>query len=130
MAKFIPQQYAKVLFRLMQDAPEKKWDLVIRTFMDYLKKQQAMKKLPHILMYVEQYAKEAEGVQQLEVASAKPLSKEIIRAIETTMGEKVETTLRVDESLIGGIIVRTKNTILDGSVKTQLTRLKQRMGKS
>lgn len=130
MAKFIPQQYAKVLFRLMQDVPEKQWELVISTFMTYLKKEQAMKKLPHILKYVEQYAKEADGVQEIEVTSAKPLSKEIVHDIEKTIGKKVETTTRVDETLVGGVVVRTKNTILDGSVKTQLARLKQNMGNS
>lgn len=130
MAKFISQQYAKVLFRLMQDAPEKQWELVISTFMAYLKKEQAMKKLPHILKYVEQYAKEADGVHEIEITSARALSKETVHDIEKIIGKKVETTVRIDETLVGGVVVRTKNTILDGSVKTQLARLKQNMGNS
>lgn len=127
MAKLLPQQYAKVLFHLTQDAPEKKLNDIIDTFVAYLKKERAIKKLPHILKHFETYAKEKNGVHEIEVTSAHPLTKETIHNIEKAIGETVETKTKVDETMVGGIVIRTKNTILDGSVKTQLARLKHNM---
>lgn len=127
MAKLLPQQYAKVLFHLTDGIEEHELDKAMDTFIAFLKKEHVMKKLPYILKYFEQYEKEKRGVHEIEVTSAHPLSKQAIDMIEGVVGENVETKTKVDETLVGGIVIRTKNTILDGSVKTQLARLKNKM---
>lgn len=124
MPKLIPQQYAKVLLGLLKDVPQKEMANVVDGFIAYLKKERAIKKLPYILDSVERYAKEADGIHEIHVTSAQTLSTEMLARIEGVVGGKVETKTAVDASLIGGIVVRTKNTILDASVKTQLARLK------
>jgi F-type H+-transporting ATPase subunit delta len=55
------------------------------------------------------------------------MSKEEVTEVSKHFGEKVETSVKVDPTLIGGITVRTENTILDGSIKTQLERLRQQL---
>ncbi len=42
-------------------------------------------------------------------------------------GKKVQTSYAVDPSIIGGVIVRMGDKIIDGSVKTRLTTLKDRL---
>ncbi|HBC93203.1 MAG TPA: F0F1 ATP synthase subunit delta [Pelotomaculum sp.] len=42
-------------------------------------------------------------------------------------GKKVQTSYAVDPSIIGGVIVRMGDKIIDGSVKTRLASLKERL---
>jgi F-type H+-transporting ATPase subunit delta len=42
-------------------------------------------------------------------------------------GRRVRLQFAVDEDLIGGVVTRVGSTIYDGSVRTQLQQIKQRM---
>lgn len=42
-------------------------------------------------------------------------------------GKKVQTSYTVDPSLIGGVVVRIGDKIIDGSIKTRLATLKERL---
>jgi F-type H+-transporting ATPase subunit delta len=42
-------------------------------------------------------------------------------------GKKVRLQFAVDEELIGGIVTRIGSTVYDGSVRTQLQQIKQKM---
>jgi len=42
-------------------------------------------------------------------------------------GKKVQTSYAVDPSLIGGVVVRMGDKIIDGSIKTRLATLKERL---
>lgn len=68
------------------------------------------------------------GEVTAEVASARPLSDEqkaaVEEALKKAVGGKVAVDLKVDPSLIGGLIVRVGSRMLDTSVATQLQRLK------
>lgn len=66
------------------------------------------------------------------VTSAMPLSsvqkKDLEeKLLETTSFEKMEMHYRVDESLIGGMIIRIGDRVVDNSVKRQLERLTKQM---
>jgi F-type H+-transporting ATPase subunit b len=63
------------------------------------------------------------------VTSALPLSKEEQTAVEkqvvSALGGKGEVTFRVDPNILGGLLVRVGDKLLDGSVSGQLTALRQ-----
>lgn len=69
----------------------------------------------------------ARGVVKAEVVSAVPLAQEdrvrLQAALERQTARKVELSLSVDPALIGGVIVRMENSIIDGSVKRRLEEL-------
>jgi F-type H+-transporting ATPase subunit delta len=46
-------------------------------------------------------------------------------AIETATGKQVEVKVVVDPSVLGGVVTTVGDTVLDGSVRTRLERLKQ-----
>ncbi len=129
MPKLIPQQYAKLLYGLTKGLEGKKLDSAVRVFADYLKKEQSLSKVDYILKHFESYAKEKEGITQISITGARKLSTESVDEIKKSFGKNVETVTGTDKSLIGGVIVRTKNTILDGSIRTQLQNLKRKMSK-
>jgi F-type H+-transporting ATPase subunit delta len=64
-----------------------------------------------------------------EVTTAVPLAPETLRRLEQGLaaatGRKVTLAARVDPSIIGGVVTRLGSTIYDGSVTTQLQKMKQ-----
>ena len=75
----------------------------------------------------------AQGTVSATVVSAAPLTPELRArtqaALEKLSGRKVNLTAEVDAALLGGAITRVGSMIYDGSLKTQLARLRQSMGK-
>lgn len=53
------------------------------------------------------------------------LTSEVQQALEKITGKRVAITTQVDESIIGGIIAKVGDLVLDGSIKTQLDELKE-----
>ena len=71
------------------------------------------------------------GIAEAEVVSARELSateqERLAKALERRTGKKIEARFRHDESLIGGAVVRVGSTVYDGSVREQLTRLREQL---
>ncbi len=67
----------------------------------------------------------------VEITSAVPLQEDAIRKVKETLSRSLEKEImlhpKTDPDIIGGIIVRVEDRILDGSVLGQLERLRMRM---
>jgi F-type H+-transporting ATPase subunit delta len=70
-------------------------------------------------------------VVRAELRSAAPLSPEALRAIEAQLGSvtgmQVAVDATVDPSLIGGVLAKVGGTVYDGTVKSQLQRLRTQL---
>ncbi len=68
------------------------------------------------------------GVVRVQARTAYPLDSQqeqaLIRSLQQRTGRRVMLEVQVDPSLIGGVVVRIGDTILDGSVHGQLDRLR------
>jgi len=66
-----------------------------------------------------------------EVITALPLTEEekqiVMKEIFAKVGKEVDVTFRVDPSILGGIIIRVGDKVLDGSVSGQLQELRERL---
>ena len=49
------------------------------------------------------------------------------QSIETKLNKKIDIQLDVDPSLIGGMVLRIDNTIIDGSIKRQLEKIRKHL---
>lgn len=71
------------------------------------------------------------GVTRAEVISAQALDPEQVKAVQARlkemMGRAVTIDARVDESLIGGLVVRMGSRMIDGSLATRLDGLERAM---
>ncbi len=89
--------------------------------------------LPQIVASFSALADELSGVVRPVVTTAQPLEDgqvaDIKAALEKNTGKKVALTVNVDPTLIGGIVTKIGNTVFDGSVKTQLTRIEDTLQK-
>ena len=71
---------------------------------------------------------ESKGIAAAEVISAEPLSDSQMRALKEALkgatGKDVAVDSHIDQSLIGGLIVKLGSRMLDTSLKTRLASLK------
>ena len=87
--------------------------------------------LPEINNLFEQLKAEAEGVIEVTVTSAYELVADqqaaISEAMAKRLGRKVEITSDIDDSLIGGVVIRAGDSVIDASVKGRLKALATQM---
>ena len=85
--------------------------------------------IPHLEAAFRERLLAHQNVVRAEVTSAAPLSPEKTKALEESLsrvtGKKVELSVSVDPELLGGVVAKIGSTVYDGSVKTQLLRLRQ-----
>lgn len=71
----------------------------------------------------------AEGVREVEVISAyevKPEDEALLsEALKTRFGQAVRIETRTDESLIGGVVIKAGDFVIDGSMRGRLDALAQ-----
>jgi len=74
---------------------------------------------------------EAQGQATVTIRSAAPISSEderrIVSNVERIGGFKAEVKKEVDPALIGGVVVRFNNKVLDGSVKNRISLIKKEL---
>ena len=87
--------------------------------------------LPDLLEAFRQRVRDFQKIVRAEVVTAEPLSAEraeaVERGLEQASGRHVQMDLRVDPSLIGGVVARIGSIVYDASVATQLQKMKQRL---
>lgn len=87
--------------------------------------------LPAIAAAFREVREAAAGVVPATLTTAAPLTPELERrtmaALERLTGRKVRLQTRVDPSLVGGAVTQIGSTVYDGSLRTQLTRLRRIM---
>src|SRR4051794_3648463 len=70
----------------------------------------------------------------VEVTSAIELDEGLVRSIgeriEERTGRRIELTSRVDPNIIGGIVLRVGNKVLDASVQGRLQRLRRQLARA
>ena len=74
----------------------------------------------------------AKGLSRAAVTVAEPLKEEHVDALKSALAEiagsdKVEVDVKVDPSIIGGLIVQLGSRMVDSSLKTKLNSIRARM---
>jgi F-type H+-transporting ATPase subunit delta len=76
-------------------------------------------------------ADESEGIAHAHVTTAVELSpqqlSDLTARLSQSMGKRVATTATVDPSIIGGVVVRVGDKLVDGSVRTRLKTLRREL---
>jgi F-type H+-transporting ATPase subunit delta len=72
-----------------------------------------------------------QGITLATATSAAPLSQDEVRAVTARMeqltGGRIELDVQVDPSLLGGLVVRVGDRLIDGSVRGRLERLRNQL---
>jgi F-type H+-transporting ATPase subunit delta len=74
---------------------------------------------------------ERSGIVSAAVTTARPVPESSQQALRQKLtqltGKEVRLSFQTDEELIGGIVTRIGSTVYDGSVRTQLQQVKEKM---
>lgn len=87
--------------------------------------------LPAIAESFDSQVKEFKGIVPMTLVTAKPLDEKtkslILSKVQSLVSGQMEMEEKIDESIIGGFIVRMGDTQIDASIASQFTNLKQRL---
>ncbi|MDH3514412.1 MAG: F0F1 ATP synthase subunit delta [Gammaproteobacteria bacterium] len=102
-------------------------DAAGRNFVRLLAENRRLALLPEIVELYEALRAEAEAVIEADVTSAYALSEteqeKIRAALRRRLGREVRITTYVDASLLGGIVIRAGDLVIDGSVRGRIAAL-------
>jgi len=89
--------------------------------------------LPEISELFETYKAEHEGSIEAEVISAYELAKDQIKnisdALKKKLGREIKIVSRIDKSLVGGVVIRAGDLVIDGSVTGYLQELSSQINR-
>ena len=90
-----------------------------------------IEQLPRVAAEFRRLDDRREGITHAIVTSAAPLTQDELRAItqrlEQQTGGRIALDVQVDPSLLGGLIVRVGDRLIDGSVRGRLERLRNQL---
>lgn len=125
-----PEKKAGILGEIMDKLETS--DLM-RKFFGLLMQKGRMVCIGQINQYYRELADELSGILRARITAAGKLSAKNKKAIgaelEKQTGKKVELTVDVDASLIGGLRTEIGGRLFDGSIKTQLKRIENTLTK-
>lgn len=92
------------------------------------------RRLDHLIVIADEFQKlseEAKGMSRLLVRTAVPLSEAqagtLTRALAERTGRTIVLTSEVDPALIGGAVVSLDHHVIDGTLSTELWRIRRRL---
>jgi len=90
-----------------------------------------IQELPRLAAEFQRLDDERQGVARASVTSTLPLEPDEVRALQerlaTSTDRRVELDLKVDPNLLGGLVVQLGDLLVDGSVRSRLERLRNRL---
>ena len=139
MPKITSQQYATALFDAVSETNPKDQDKVLDNFVRILAQNGDLGKYDEIDAEFRKLKLESQGIKEVEVTISREaeMNRGIIEELNTVVRSHVgngrdhslqtDIKTRIDESIIGGVVVRVDDTLIDASVRTQLNNLNQNL---
>jgi F-type H+-transporting ATPase subunit delta len=126
-----PRVNKERLLALILDICEGQVNEENENFLKLLIHNNRLRLLPSITRLFEALKADDEGYVEVEVLSAYALSKEakhdLTTTLEKTLGKKIHMNVTVEKSLIGGVLVRAGDRVIDGSIRGRLQQLAKRL---
>jgi F-type H+-transporting ATPase subunit delta len=109
-------------------------EAIFLNFLEALVERHRMPAIFRIRTDYEELWEEANQLLPVEVTSAVELDEETVKSIGERIGEQtgrtVELTSSVDPDILGGIVLRVGNFILDASIRNRLNQLRKQVAQA
>jgi F-type H+-transporting ATPase subunit delta len=126
---FSTEEKKKGLDTVLEDA-----DTTVQNFLALLIENHRMPALFRIRRELDRMWQEVNKLLPVQITSAVELDEAVTNQIGEEIGRqtgrKVELTSTVDPDVLGGIVVRVGNSILDASIRTRLERLRKQVARA
>jgi len=132
--KISVKQYAKALFESVEGKTDSQVKDVIENFVKLLAKKNDLKKAEKIINSLISMRDESEGLVRAEITSLEDLNSSTVSAVKDFIAKsaKAKTVVleqKINKKILGGIVIKFRDKILDGSLKTRLGELKEKLVK-
>lgn len=127
--KLSAKEYAQALFEAISETSSSSEDLIVERFLKVLVDNGDINKWPEIEKEFSTFQIKAKGETPATVNFAREhkTNTEFVKSLNDAANKKFNIQSRVDEKIIGGIILRSEDLLIDGSLKTQLEELKSNL---
>ena len=126
--KYLPKQYAQALMDALESSGPKDEGQVLDNFVKVLAENNHLRMLDAISEEFHRLELAKKGLKQAEVTTAHPINREneqgIIREFNKLVKGDLILKKKIDENLIGGVIIKVDDQMLDASIKNDLEQLK------
>ena len=131
--KYSAKQYSQALMEAIESASPKDQDQVLDNFVKILAENNDIRLFEEISAEFHKLELAKKGIKQAEITTAHPTNKEneqaIIHELNKIVKGNLELKKKIDERIIGGVIISMDDQMLDASVKNSLEQLKQEITK-
>ena len=122
---------AKAVFLSLADKDKQKANKVVDNFIAYLKEHKLVPLLPKIIVAVKNLHYQATDTIGVKATAKDKLPANVIDKLSATMKKKlakeVDLTNCIDEDIIGGVILRYNDKMIDASIKTKINKLAKQL---
>lgn len=117
--------------KILQDLLEEKVSQHTLGLLTFIVGQGRARQLPQILDQLSRLAAESRNSVVAEVRTAVPLDESQRKALGESLskatGKKVEVKAIVDPSVLGGVVAKIGDTVIDGTIRSRLQELKDQV---
>ena len=130
--KITPKQYARLRMETTEGKPEERAKEIIGELVRFLARNNDAGKSRKIIEQFGELWNRKKGIVEAEITGAKEFDKETVKLLNNYIvglsgAKEIELKQKVDKSILGGAIIKYGDKVVDGSLKTRLLSLKERM---
>lgn len=129
MSKTSIKEYAQALQLALQESRPEDYEVVVENLVAVMRESGDLDKYEAVVAEYERIHAESGEVKQVEATFAREATsnKRILNELNDIVGPQIEVRAKVDDGLIGGMVLRVDDTLIDASVKGNLDNLKQEL---
>ena len=132
MSKISVTEYAQALRLALQESGQQDHDAVVENFVRLLRENADLEKYEAVVAEYEALAADSQEIKNVEAVFARQstANKGLLDELNAILGPKLEVRSRVDSDLVGGMVLRVDDTLIDASVNGNLDRLRNELSSS
>lgn len=132
--KILSQKYAESLYELVSNIEENEIVGKIQEFVSFIIKNKDYNEVEEIITEFSKIWDEKVKELKVSISSAHPLSVDSKNVIieylkKKTNSNKINFTEKIDKNILGGVVLRYGDKVLDASLKNSLNNLKNNINK-
>ncbi len=127
-----PKQYAQALYEALKDKDEKQIRNIIDNFARVLVNNQDTTKKSKIIEKFNDIWNQENNITEARVITSVNVDKDILEALNSyisqkTQANKVKIENQLNKDMLGGVIIRYEDKIIDASLKSRVKELKNKL---
>ncbi|HMR55191.1 MAG TPA: F0F1 ATP synthase subunit delta [Candidatus Doudnabacteria bacterium] len=127
--KYTVKQYAQSLYDVLETTNPKQQDIVIDNFINILKTNDDLAAYEKIVAEYEKLLDIKQNTSQVTITTATDanITPALLKELNKYSKDKIETTQITDEQILGGVVIRVDDTLIDASLRTELNNLESKL---